>query len=362
MRFPPSLQIKRQLLRCIMQGQFEIDKTLPTIQTLADTFGVSTVTVQKAIHMLSAEGILEAKPKVGCMVKSAGPRRNRCKTIGLVAPHDMGYLTSGGGARLVIEAARKELANGGYTLELIPLSDINTYNLIYELEQHTLGGILLFELDLDFLILDIAELRLHTVSMDYDATRLGIPSVTYDNAFGTFLSTRHLIELGHRRIAFMRPLLTSLIKNVVDAPEEARMLGYRMAMQQSGLPIRVEERRERDALRAHVEKVLSGPDRPTALVTSADWYAGAIRSHAENMGIQVPADISITGFGEHPLGRKTAKQFTSIRVVPSDMGRSAARLLLERFSGKRTPREHIVLPVELVDRGTTGPPTDGREE
>ena len=70
MQLSPSQQIRRQLRQRILDGQFEPGGTLPTIRSLAKSFNVSTKTVQKAIHALSQEGIIEAKRGTGLFIKT----------------------------------------------------------------------------------------------------------------------------------------------------------------------------------------------------------------------------------------------------------------------------------------------------
>src|SRR5579862_1345462 len=108
-RFVPSNQIKRQLMRHILEGRYSPGSTLPTIQELSDTLKVSTKTVQKAIHALSAEGLIEAKRGVGLTVKAISAHTGRKREIGLIHPNTPEYIKTDPYPGFVVKALQKAL-------------------------------------------------------------------------------------------------------------------------------------------------------------------------------------------------------------------------------------------------------------
>src|SRR4051812_24340482 len=128
MRFQPSSQIQRQLLRHILEGRYQPGQLLPTIHELADILQVSTKTVQKAVHGLSAEGLIEAKRGVGLIVKAKPARAARGKRVGLLYPHGAEYLKSEPYPASVIKAFESELTDAGLSVMPCALAEIERLN------------------------------------------------------------------------------------------------------------------------------------------------------------------------------------------------------------------------------------------
>ena len=135
------------------------------------------------------------------------------------------------------------------------------------------------------------------------------PSVGSANWSGGLMATRHLIELGHRRIA------------AITGPEDmmcslARLDGLRSAMNSAGLEIRPEWIRFGDfhmsGGRDHARALLSSPDRPTAIFAGSDLQAlGAIEA-ARALGLRVPEDVSIVGYDDIPLAQWMTPRLTTV--------------------------------------------------
>jgi LacI family transcriptional regulator len=164
--------------------------------------------------------------------------------------------------------------------------------------------------------------------------------------------THHLIQLGHRRIG------------VVAGPHnwlagEARLAGHAAALAAVGvLPdpalTRLGEPTTHLGYRAGGE-LLDLPDRPTALVCFNDKTAVGALAAASERGLNVPRDLSITGFDDIDLAQATNPQLTTVRQPLAEMGRMAVGLLIRLLDGHRVDALHVELATELVVRGSTGP-------
>src|SRR6185436_4076953 len=143
----------------------------------------------------------------------------------------------------VIAALRTRLELAGYSLVPFSLVGRNSLAVVRRIKEENFSALAFFELNSEPLLVELRQLCLPMISMDYDACQLGISSVIFDNAFGTFAMTRHLIGQGHREIAFIRQLHPEHIGygTYSDKVEDERMLGYRIAMQESALPVRIVE-------------------------------------------------------------------------------------------------------------------------
>lgn len=358
MRFTPNQQIKRQLLRHILDGQFEPSRTLPTIESLAKTFKVSTKTVQKAIHALSAEGVIEAKRGTGLFIKPIDPKAGAGRRIGLLHPNAPAYLLGEVYPKPIIDGFEEEMRRAGYHVVPCALAKMDPLVLEESILKLRLSGLALFEVDSDILIAEFRELRLPMISMDYDAYRHGISSVFVDNVYGSFMATRHLIDAGHRQIAFMRPLMRNAINNgSLDAVEEERIKGYRVAMQEAGLPVVITEfGKTPEAAQQAMEAMLARRPPPTALISSSDGHARRLAEVAQKFGLHVPQDVSVMGFGNDRTEFAPGRVVSSVRVEWKEMGRQGAELLIEALKGPPPGVQRRILPVRLALHDSVAPP------
>ena len=181
-----------------------------------------------------------------------------------------------------------------------------------------------------------------------------LPSATADDREGARLATRHLIELGHRRIA-----------HVAGPPElstgEGRQIGFAEAMREAGLdidPALVRSGRmftEPEGARLCAELLDSGAEF-TAIVAANDLMALGCYDVLAERGIDCPRDVSVVGFNDMPFADRFQPPLTTIRVPQYEIGAAAAELLLDLLRDPAAPARDVVLPAELVVRGSTGPP------
>jgi DNA-binding LacI/PurR family transcriptional regulator len=194
--------------------------------------------------------------------------------------------------------------------------------------------------------------RLPTVvagARDVDLPRVDVS--VQDDLLGAELATRHLVELGHRRIA----LVTGTYERVM----QLRRDGYQATMRGAGLADRVEvvttEMTQGGGHRAGLE-LLQRPSRPTALFVAADVAAlGVLRAAAE-LGLGVPGDVSVVGFDNTRVADLPGTALTTVDVRSEVIGRTAARLLLARIAGPQRRRSTRLSTPSLVVRSTTAPP------
>ena len=174
---------------------------------------------------------------------------------------------------------------------------------------------------------------------------------------GGKLATEHLLELGHRRIGYVR---TPLVEKLGD---RARHDGYRAALRRAGiaaLPVyawtpgsdSISAGRETGELAA----ALGGRDAPTALFVSNDIGAIAMIEACERLGLGVPADVSVVGFDDIALARLQRISLTTVAQSLDAQAERAVTLLLERIDNPRLPPRHESADVELRVRGSTAPP------
>lgn len=179
-----------------------------------------------------------------------------------------------------------------------------------------------------------------------------VPSVGSANWSGGLMATRHLIELGHRRIA------------AITGPEDmmcslARVDGYRSAMNAAGLPIDPELIRFGDfhpgGGERHARDLLELPDPPTAVFAGSDLQALGVIAAGSAAGLSVPDDLSVVGYDDIALSRWMSPQLTTVHQPLRRMGEEATRLALRLADGATIDTLRMDLATHLVVRGSTAP-------
>ena len=176
-----------------------------------------------------------------------------------------------------------------------------------------------------------------------------VPMVGIDNATAAGLAVRHLQALGHSRIAH----IAGPDGNVLT---EDRVRGYQDAMRASlgSTASRVAQgdfsiESGRWAARA----LMHGGCPPTAIFAANDEMAMGAIVELKALGLAVPADVSVVGFDDIEFAAAYDPPITTLRQPRFEMGRMAMSLLGDRLRGAAWAAEHVVLPVELVTRGST---------
>ncbi|QIG39512.1 LacI family transcriptional regulator [Microbacterium sp. 4R-513] len=180
----------------------------------------------------------------------------------------------------------------------------------------------------------------------------GIPAVGAANWAGGVAATRHLIELGHRRIAAITgpgDLMSSL----------ARLDGYRSAMMSAGLPVDPDWIRfgdfDRRSGERHAIALLSLPEPPTAIFAGSDLQALGVLHAATARAVRVPDALSVVGFDDLPVAELASPRLTTIRQPLREMAEQATRLLLQLLEERSPDVTRVELATSLVIRDSTAP-------
>jgi LacI family transcriptional regulator len=173
-----------------------------------------------------------------------------------------------------------------------------------------------------------------------------VPFAAPDNEGGAKAATEHLLNLGHRRIGFIRGLPGN-----IDAIE--RQHGYLQAMAKFGVPPGPQDGNHFIVSCGHeaAARMLASDDPPTAIFCASDLSAiGAMKAVAE-AGLAVPNDVSVMGFGDFPVAGFLHPGLSTVRLPLGDLGRTAAREMLRLAEGEAV--QPSLLPCDLVLRQTT---------
>ena len=190
----------------------------------------------------------------------------------------------------------------------------------------------------------------------------GTPSVNVDDRGGARKAADHLLGLGHRELGIVT------VAAEEAHPERQRMLGWLDALGAAGIdPVvaHADSNVDDDAVAA-AHSLLAQDVRPTALLCFSDVLAlGALRA-ADRLGLTVPADLSVVGFDDSPVARRSHPALTTVRQDLVGKGRLAADTLMSAMglhaSAKGARARHHLLPTELVVRQTTSRASGSRPQ
>jgi len=181
----------------------------------------------------------------------------------------------------------------------------------------------------------------------------GLSAVSINDFEASRAMTRHLLELGHRRIGFING-------HPNQTASGQRFRGYIEGMTEAGLSVGTDQVAQgyftyRSGLEA-AEKLLTAW-KPTAIFASNDDMAAATMAVAHRRGLDVPGDLAVAGFDDTPLATTVWPALTTVRQPIAEMAREAVRLLIDQIrkkrSGEAAPVRHKTLKFTLIDREST---------
>ena len=179
-------------------------------------------------------------------------------------------------------------------------------------------------------------------------------TVTASNYQGGYEATKHLIELGHKRIGIVSGWM-----DMISARE--RLEGFKAALVDCGLPLDPNLIFEGDFTQSSgfngASRFLNSPNPPTAVFASNDVAAMGVIEAARACGLRIPRDLSVIGFDDIPLAALANPRLTSIRQPLQEMGRIATQMLLKAINNPEEPASSVILPTELIIRETTASPS-----
>ena len=329
----------------------------PTIGDVAAAAGVSAATASRALTGRGAVApatrvrVEDAAARLGYSVdiNAASLVTGRSHAIGVVSP-SVGRWFFGE----VLEGIQEALQEAHYDLVLYHVrrgtaSRADVFR--YFLGRRRFDGIIVAGLDPDMAEVEqLAQLRLPLVSIGgYD---LGTSLVSIDDHAAARVATEHLIQLGHRDIAFVGGDPDGRKSSFGDAK---RLEGYREAMTRAGLGGAIRHAPAEVSVPGgyRVSSELLGDQRarPSAIVAVCDEVAIGTITAAQRLGISVPNELSIVGIDDH----EHAEMFglTTVKQQPHAQGIEAARMLLERLADPSLPAERRIEPTSLALRTST---------
>lgn len=329
---------------------------MATIREVANLAGVSSTTVSHVVNksrfvsekvrlrVLAAMEELEYRPNA--LAQSL--RSGHTHTIALLLPDSANPFFAELGRAIEREAFR-----AGYNVILCNTeADFEKENIYIEvLMKKKVDGVVFCSVgSRKDSFRELSSSKLPVVVLDREVSETNMDTVVCDNRQGGYLATRHLLELGHRRIGCIAG--PSQI-----TPSAERVTGYRAALVEAGvsfdegLVIRGDFHPETGLLATRT--LLKLTKAPTAIFSCNDMMAlGVLRAAAE-FGASVPGDLSIVGFDDIELASYSIPSLSTICQPKAEISSTVVKLLLERIADKKLGARRIVLPVSIIVRKST---------
>ena len=181
--------------------------------------------------------------------------------------------------------------------------------------------------------------------------------VSVDDVRGAKLGTRHLVDAGHRRIAFVS------IPELEDRSDVSRRRGYGEALEDAGLGpvVRISwsppsDHASVDGTDRKLADLFSGPERVTAVFASNDVAAIALQEFADRVDLHVPGDLSIVGFDDVPMAGLARISLTTVAQPRDELAKLGIATIVDRIERKlKGPPRTTLVGVNLVTRKSTAP-------
>ncbi len=343
---PKYEKIKQMIKRAILEGEYT-DK-LPGERVLAERFKVSYMTMRKAIEDLTEEELLYKEPGKGTFVCRKGYIYKKTYNIGFFLPEWIGGGITGHYYSTLFNQIERNVRLYGYNLLYFSkVKDIFPFS-----EKRKVDGVLftLFPEEEEYLQ-NISEF-INCVTLENALENSNIPAVIPDNFSGGYQATRHLIELGHKRIAY----ITGRFNNKLTFD---RFEGYKKALKDAKITVPEDYIIEGDFLFDTgfnlTDKILSLSPLPSAIVTANDLMALGLMKGLQLKGKKIPDDISIVGFDDIEAASQSHPALTTIHVHHDKIAKTAIEILLEMINNTFENKKNFVkvIPVDLVLRGST---------
>jgi DNA-binding LacI/PurR family transcriptional regulator len=172
-----------------------------------------------------------------------------------------------------------------------------------------------------------------------------------DNVAGGYQATNHLINLGHRKIAY----ISDFLNDPFNSPVRDRFTGYKQALAEAGIDFRADyhcqDTHGRSQAKQMTHNLLALPDPPTAIFAYSDTQAIGVIEAVQELGLSVPDDLSVIGFDN--IEAAEYLHITTIRQALFESGVKGAELLLTLMETPASEPQAILLPTELITRHTT---------
>ena len=334
---------------------------MSNMKQIADMAGVSLGTVSHVLNDSARvreplrKRVLEAVEALGYQPSelARGLRRDKTNMLGMVIPDVTNPFFPA-----VVRGAEDVAFSNGYRLVLCNTDNDHQKELAHlnELRTYLPSGLIVIPSSFSDLTVQAERYRragAAVVCVDRLPKRWNGDSVTVANEQGAYAATRHLIKIGHRRLAAIAgPLHLTNAKQRLD--------GFRRALTKSKLTAAPEYVQETSFDRAggHTKSrlILKLLPPPTAIFAGNDMIALGVIQAIREFGLHCPKDVSVMGFDDLDFAELISPSLSSVSQSGYQLGAMAARILMDRLKGDNGSPKHLILETQLKIRDSVSPP------
>ncbi|SNY15726.1 transcriptional regulator, LacI family [Orenia metallireducens] len=330
-----------------------------TIQDIADRAEVSPSTVSRVLNNKgrisekTEEKVLAIAQQLGYKSRNSNGKSEESKNIAIIFNNKLNEnLALNHFYSYVMEGVEVVLKDYNYHLFFKTITEEDTIADISNwIDEKEIAGLIFagYEIDKD-LILSVKKKGVPVVLVDNDLWDENIDCVVNDNVNGSRKIINHLIELGHKKIAFLSGPLSHVSL-------DERYIGYKQSLKQAGIEkeddfiVFCEPSFEiEDGYEATKEMFAKAEVKPTAIFGANDKLAIGAMKAVQELGYSVPKDISIVGFDDIDMSEHLVPSLATVRIFKKEMGQMAAKRLYELINGVAVNPIKLVISVETIIR------------
>lgn len=346
--------VKEGISKAIQRGRYSPGDRVGPLRTLSEEFESSIVTVDRAVRELAREGVLVREPNRGFYVSSEN-RTIKGFVSAIIATlraetsfpnflngveqsfkarrYQVSLCTTQNDLEQAMAGARWAVQTGSQGVIYVPVSGGVQFDRNREVLEYLSGH--------NIPVAIAGHCRLEGTH-EYS-------NVTSAHRRGGYEMARHLLGRGLRRIALLGAVPNQDHLEIIE--------GYKQALAEYGVSF---DERDLHFLRPDeqasvlAKKLFAGGNRPEAMFCLADGLAGEAMLGLAELGLSVPDDAAVVGFGDFPICRYLPVPLTTVRVRHEEEGHLLANMLIDRIEGSDGPARHIEVPCDLVVRKSCG--------
>lgn len=351
---PKYLQARRILVDAIRAGMLAPGAKLPSTKEISALIDISLITAHKALEGLVESGWLRREVGRGTFVRDDVDPVNGVQTqlfVGLLLDHQVHVNIDDYYHSTLLNGLRRQARADTRRVEFF----FHDHFDLRDKASKDVGAICLHPpLESQPAVERLAQ-RFPVVILGGTFPGSRLAAVDTDNVGGARAAVRHLLQLGHRRFMVLSGPMN--LSNSRDRAEGAvaELAAHGLELAPRDLPVSRDSVVLDEQTRAHVERRMREPDRPTAVVAGGFYLALAVMQAVRAAGHCIPRDVSVVGFDDPPSAPLLDPPLTTVRQPLEEMARRAYRLVREAIVAKTTPQATCTLPTELVVRQSTGP-------
>jgi GntR family transcriptional regulator, arabinose operon transcriptional repressor len=356
-------RLKDHIVNEIFAGRLKPGQAVPSVRRLVETLGVARMTVCQAMASLAQDGIIRRVQGKGTFVEADVRRKLRRgqDIFALVVPE-----TRGGFYPSLLHGFETAAANIQHQT-LICSTDDNVdrqASVVLQLLDKGVGGVALNPTGLQptpaYQVRELQNRGIPVVFCHSRVEGVAAPLVAIPYHDVGRLAGKVLVERGHRRVAFFTINPIPTVRMYEEGLREALQAVADAAAVQPVFLGESTGKLQEEAVWASLQKVFAGPERPTAIFASFDSLAEMVYLLLLRMGLRVPEDVSLLGFGGAWREGAITKRLTSVVVNEVATGEKAVSLLHEMREGDRPidDNSEFVIELNISDGETLAPPSD----